>query len=220
MRLPFLIAYGRHMSRYKEYRGPKRRGYDEDYTPDYSAPERQPDYFSPRPPLTQGSELIEATVKWFNADKGYGFVTLVGGCDAFLPARALEAVGRSTVPDGARLKVRIGQGPKGPQVAEVVEVDASTAQVPSRAERSPGHRSSSQRAGSGPTEECLGSVKWFNIEKGFGFVAQDRGGKDVFVHATTLDRSGLNELAEGQRVRMQISQGRKGPEARSIQLLD
>lgn len=56
-------------------------------------------------------------------------------------------------------------------------------------------------------EECLGSVKWYNVEKGFGFVAQDRGGKDVFVHATTRGRGGLNELAEGQRVRMQISQG-------------
>jgi cold shock protein len=95
-------------------------------------------------------------------------------------------------------------------------VDASTAQVPSRA----AHRSSSQRAGSGPTEECLGSVKWFNVEKGVGFVAQDRGGKDVFVRVTTLDWRGLSELPEGRRVRMQISQSQKGPEARSIELLD
>jgi CspA family cold shock protein len=71
-----------------------------------------------------------------------------------------------------------------------------------------------------PTEECLGSVKWYNAEKGFGFVAPDRGGKDVFVHVTTLDRGGLTGLAEGQRVRMQISHGQKGPEARSIELLD
>ena len=62
--------------------------------------------------------------------------------------------------------------------------------------------------------------QWYNVEKGFGFVAQDRGGKDVFVNATTLDRSGLSELPEGQRVRMQISHGQKGPEARSIELLD
>ena len=136
------------------------------------------------------------------------------------PSRALEAAGHSSVPDGARLKVRISQGPKGPQVAKVIDVDASFAQVPSRAERSPAHRPSSQRAGAGPTKECLGSVKWFNVEKGFGFVAQDRGGKDVFVHVTTLDRSGLSELPEGRRVRMQISQGQKGPEARSIELLD
>ncbi|MET0469470.1 MAG: cold-shock protein [Xanthobacteraceae bacterium] len=84
----------------------------------------------------------------------------------------------------------------------------------------PSPRPSSPRPGAGATEECLGSVKWYNVEKGFGFVAQDRGGKDVFVHATTLDRSGLSELPEGQRVRMQISQGQKGPEARSIELLD
>ena len=84
----------------------------------------------------------------------------------------------------------------------------------------PSLRPSSPRLGAGPTEECLGSVKWYNVGKGFGFIAQDRGGKDVFVHATTLDRGGLNELLEGQRVRMHISQGQKGPEARSIELLD
>jgi cold shock CspA family protein len=51
-------------------------------------------------------------------------------------------------------------------------------------------------------------------------VGQDSGGKDVFVHAKTLERGGLSDLAEGQRVRMQIGQGQKGPEARSIELLD
>ena len=208
------------MSRYKEHRGPNRRGYDDDYTPDHPGAGRQPDYFSPRPNLTQGSEAVEASVKWFNADKGFGFVTVAGGSDAFLPSRALEAAGHSSVPDGARVKVRISQGPKGPQVAEVLEVDMSTAQVASRTERRVSTRPSSSPPGAVPTEECLGSVKWYNVERGFGFVAQDRGGKDVFVHATTLGRSGLNELAEGQRVRMQISQGQKGLEARSIELLE
>ena len=207
------------MSRYKDHRGPKRRGSDEDYTPDYYAAERQPEYFSPRPTLTQGSDPVEASVKWFNADKGYGFVTVVGGSDAFLPARALEAAGHSSVPDGARLKVRIGQGPKGPQVAEVIEVDTSTAQVMSTTGRRPASRPQRQ-SGVGSTEECVGSVKWYNPDKGFGFVGQNGGGKDVFVHATTLDRGGLSGLAEGQRVRMQIGQGQKGPEARSIELLD
>ena len=69
---------------------------------------------------TQGSEPVEASVKWFNADKGFGFVIVAGGADAFLPARALEMAGHSAVPDGARLKVRISQGQKGPQVAEVL----------------------------------------------------------------------------------------------------
>ena len=102
------------MSRYKEHRGPKRRGYDEDYTPDYQAAERQPEYFSPRPSLTQGSEPVEATVKWFNADKGFGFVVVAGGPDAFLPARALEMAGHSSVPDirgVAELSHRPARGP-------------------------------------------------------------------------------------------------------------
>src|SRR3954471_8299928 len=120
------------MSRYKEHRGPRQRGYDEDYAPDYQVTARQPEYFSARTNLTQGSEPVEATVKWFNADKGFGFVAVAGGSDAFLPARALEAAGHSSVPDGARVKVRIGQEQKGPQVTELIEVDTSTATMTRR----------------------------------------------------------------------------------------
>ena len=209
------------MGRYKDYREPKRRGYDDDYTPQDQVTGKQANYPSPRPSAPQASEPLEAIVKWFNAEKGFGFVAVVGGSDAFMHIRQLEAAGHSSVPDGARVKVRIGQGQKGPEVTEVVEVDTSTAQMMSTTGRRPGLRSVSQRqSGVGPTEECVGSVKWYNPDKGFGFVGQDGGGKDVFVHATTLDRGGLSGLAEGQRVRMQIGQGQKGLEARSIELLD
>ena len=98
------------MSRYKEHRGPKRRGYDNDYTPDYPGAGGQPEYFTPRPNPTQGSEPVEATVKWFNADKGFGFVTVAGGSDAFLPARALEMAGQISVPDGDQPRA---EGPSG-----------------------------------------------------------------------------------------------------------
>ncbi len=60
----------------------------------------------------------------------------------------------------------------------------------------------------------------YKADKGFGFVGQDNGGKDVFVHASALTRAGLSGLTEGQRVRMQVGQGQKGLEARSIELLD
>jgi CspA family cold shock protein len=60
----------------------------------------------------------------------------------------------------------------------------------------------------------------YKADKGFGFVGQDDGGRDVFVHASALGRAGLSGLAEGQRVRMQIGQGQKGLEARSIELLE
>jgi cold shock CspA family protein len=69
---------------------------------------------------------------------------------------------------------------------------------------------------SGPEQQ--GTVKWYNTAKGFGFIAPSDGGKDVFVHASALRRAGLTELAEGQRVTIQISQGQKGPEAASIRV--
>jgi CspA family cold shock protein len=72
----------------------------------------------------------------------------------------------------------------------------------------------------GTTSESIGTVKMYKADKGFGFVGQDNGGKDVFVHASALTRAVLSGLIEGQRVRMQVGQGQKGLEARSIELLD
>ena len=72
----------------------------------------------------------------------------------------------------------------------------------------------------GLTSESIGTVKMYKADKGFGFVGQDNGGKDVFVHASALARAGLSGLAEGQRVRMQIGQGQKGLEVQAIELLD
>ncbi|WP_342666057.1 cold-shock protein [Skermanella stibiiresistens] len=68
-------------------------------------------------------------------------------------------------------------------------------------------------------EEVEGTVKWFNTTKGFGFVAPDSGGKDVFVHITAVERSGTGALQENQRVRMKVQQGQKGLEAVSIEAL-
>ena len=61
-------------------------------------------------------------------------------------------------------------------------------------------------------------MKWFNAEKGFGFISLVDGGKDVFVHATALTRSGMSTLTAGQRVIISYVQGQKGPEARSLRL--
>jgi CspA family cold shock protein len=72
----------------------------------------------------------------------------------------------------------------------------------------------------GSTTESIGTVKMYKADKGFGFVGQDNGGKDVFVHASALARAGLSGLAEGQRVRMQVGQSLKGLEAQTIELLD
>ena len=61
-----------------------------------------------------------------------------------------------------------------------------------------------------------GSVKWFNGEKGFGFIAPDGGGADVFVHYSEIDAGGFRSLDENQRVEFEITQGQKGPQAEHV----
>lgn len=61
-----------------------------------------------------------------------------------------------------------------------------------------------------------GTVKWFNEGKGFGFIAQDNGGKDLFAHFSEIQGSGFKTLAEGQRVEFEVKQGDKGPQATNI----
>lgn len=177
-------------------------------------------------PSGSGPEL-EATVKWFNAEKGYGFVALTDGSgDVFLHVNTLQAAGVQTVNPGATLRVRVGQGQKGRQVDQVVSVDESTATAaPPR--RAP-YQQRPQRSFDGPPRrqqvdlstavEMMGTVKWYNPDKGFGFITPQSGGKDVFIHATVLERAGLGPLQEGQSVRMGVVQGAKGPEAGTISL--
>ena len=61
-----------------------------------------------------------------------------------------------------------------------------------------------------------GTVKWFNAEKGFGFIEQDGGGPDVFAHYSNINAQGFRELQEGQKVEFDVTQGQKGPQAETI----
>ncbi|GAB2858159.1 MULTISPECIES: cold-shock protein [Lentzea] len=64
-----------------------------------------------------------------------------------------------------------------------------------------------------------GTVKWFNGEKGFGFIAQDGGGPDVFVHYSQIEGTGFKSLEEKQRVEFEIGQGQKGPQAQAVRAI-
>jgi CspA family cold shock protein len=64
-----------------------------------------------------------------------------------------------------------------------------------------------------------GTVKWFNADKGFGFISQDGGGDDVFVHFSAIQSDGYRSLEENQRVEFEITQGQKGPQAEQVRPL-
>ncbi|MFP5022652.1 cold-shock protein [Pseudonocardia phyllosphaerae] len=64
-----------------------------------------------------------------------------------------------------------------------------------------------------------GTVKWFNAEKGFGFIATDDQGPDVFVHYSAIEANGFRTLEENQRVDFESSQGKKGPQADSVRVI-
>ncbi|HCU57639.1 MAG TPA: cold-shock protein [Anaerolineaceae bacterium] len=69
-------------------------------------------------------------------------------------------------------------------------------------------------------ERELGVVKWFNGEKGYGFIARDNGEKDVFVHFSAINAEGFRTLREGQRVEFEVAQGQKGPQAQNVEIIE
>ncbi len=66
---------------------------------------------------------------------------------------------------------------------------------------------------------ATGTVKWFNTNKGYGFIAPDDGGKDVFVHITALEQSGIRQLDDGQKISYEVSENRGKEAAANIQLI-
>ncbi|MSO76824.1 MAG: cold-shock protein [Alphaproteobacteria bacterium] len=149
---------------------------------------------------------VRAVVKWYNPAKGFGFVQPDdGSADAFLHISVVAAAGHSELAEGAEIVCDISEGRKGPQVAAIHAVQPSEG------------RPAPKPGGGAMTVE--GTVKFFNGDKGFGFVTPDDGGKDVFIAARMIERFGLRTLAQGQRVRVTTRMGQKGPMAEAIELL-
>ncbi|RWO36135.1 MAG: DNA-binding protein [Mesorhizobium sp.] len=199
------------MGKYRDQREPRRRRYDDDPV-SFSERTSEPSYF--QRPSTVTAEPVDAEVIWFNTSKGFGFVKLSDGTEAYLHIRVVEAAGSRAVAEGTRLKVAVEESPRGRQVVHVLEISDQIVKTPADARLAEG-----SIAGKGGAQlESEGTVKWYNPEKGFGFIAPDNGEKDVFVHATALSRSGLSLLVEGQKVIVECGQGKKGLEVRSVRL--
>jgi CspA family cold shock protein len=206
-------------------------------------------------------------VKWFNATKGYGFITLDNGGDAFCHASALQALGHSDVQPGTTVVCDLSDSQRGMQVVTVHSVDTSTAEAPTRGGGGPrrdgggfgggggrfgdrdgggfgggggrfGDRSDrgdrggygggggfggggySRDRDSGPSGPMVeGKVKFFNDQKGFGFVMPDNGSGDIYLHASALRRSGVQAVEPDQRIRYSTRQGNKGVEVDKVEVI-
>ena len=164
------------------------------------------------PPESDQGFQTEAVVKWFSLTKGFGFVAPVdGSSDAFIHSSVVSRAGLRDVAEGTKLLVQVGDGAKGRQVLNIVQVLGISEVMPQSNPRPPA---------TGPEVEMTGVVKWFKADKGFGFVTPDDGGRDIFVHRTVVLRAGVQSLESGQKVKMMVQTAAKGREASSIELIN
>ena len=150
---------------------------------------------APAGPELATGDVVQGTVAWFDAGKGFGFVTPDGGgADVFVHVRALPFDG--PLEEGERVELQVRQGDRGPQAESVRLLDQPPA----------------AGAGGAHVQGAVlmqGTVSWFSEEKGFGFLVPD----DLFVHGTAVD-GGV--LADGQRVVFEVVQGERGPQAEQV----
>jgi cold shock protein len=182
-------------------------------------------------------QLPTGTVKFFNADKGFGFIAREQGDDVFVHFSNIDGDGYKTLGEGERVEFDVAPGRKGPEALNVRVISGGLDRPgrPQRPERarsaarplpdrlgSPGGRpwraSSTLPAAGVSTPLCTGTVKFFNADKGFGFIAREQG-DDVFVHFSNIEGEGYKTLSEGDRVEFDVAPGRKGPEAHNVRVI-
>ncbi len=158
----------------------------------------------------------DGTVSWYDGDKGFGFITPESdGPDVFVHVREL-ADGLPELVEGDRVTFATVVSEKGPQARDVRlarGVAPRGAPARSAGRTRPGPRG----AGEVPARGGEGVVARYDAERGFGFIAPDAGGADLFVHVSVL--RGAEELYPGDRVRYQVRQSDRGPQADRVELV-
>ena len=153
-------------------------------------------------------------MSWYDGGKGFGFITPdSGGHDVFVHVRAL-ADGLTELGEGDRVTYDVVESEKGPQARDVRLARGSTprgapATSPTRGRS--GHREASDV----PARGGEGVVARYDADRGFGFIAPDAGGADLFVHVSVL--RGAEALQQGDRVRYQVRQSDRGPQADRVE---
>ena len=148
------------------------------------------------------NEILSGHVKWFNAEKGYGFVTCNDvDSDILLPATALTAFGQSSVAEESAIMFLYRETPRGFQIVSIYAIESPAISndqtLIEESER---------------TDSPLvpARVKWFNSERGFGFANVFTDATDIFLHADILRRNGLTKLVEGEAICLRYSDRENG----------
>jgi CspA family cold shock protein len=140
---------------------------------------------------------VLGTVAWYESTKGYGFATVDGGGEIFVHSSAI--VGGGVITEGQRVAFLVVDGEKGPQADHLLPLGPQA-----------GRQATSDGAD--------GTVVFFDVAKGFGFVTPDDGGEDLFAHARSLV-GGATELVEGDRVSYRVADGERGPQAQDVRIV-
>ncbi len=150
-------------------------------------------------------------VKWYDAEKGYGFVVpSEGGPDVMVHAAVVRAAGLSSLEEGRTVSLTVVRGDRGLQATEVVGV-SEAAPPEAEAARAEAARPTEIAAEAEPEGEFKAArVKWFNKQKGFGFLNVFGDPADVFVHMETLRRHGFQDLQPGEAICVRLVQGPRG----------
>ena len=160
---------------------------------------------------------ISASVERYDREKGEGLLLPADGSPG-IPCRrpALAAVGLDTLLPGAVVECEAVDGGRGLQVSRILSVEPpAPVRVPARPRRDTPDR---RGGGTIPAEavDLPGTVKFYNPVRGFGFVAPDGGGPEVFVHASVLERCGMGDPIPGQRVLVRAESVPRGLQATGI----
>ena len=162
---------------------------------------------------TDKKNVLKGHVKWFDPDKGFGFVVAdTGGPDILLHANVLRNYGQSSIADGAIVELSVLETERGMQAVEVLGIDTSGL---------PAGAGLSDFADMDPVEMALAPleparVKWFDKAKGFGFANVFGSTEDIFVHVEILRHSGLVDLLPGEAVTVRVMDGNRGRMATEV----
>jgi CspA family cold shock protein len=160
-----------------------------------------------------GALSLSGVLKWFDVTRGFGFLVAddpaIG--DILIHFSILQAHGRRSLPEGARVTCLAVKRERGMQASEILSIDLSGAvEVESRG------RAGSDRIDPAALAEDAGPfepvrVKWFNRLKGYGFLVREADSADIFIHMETLRRAGIVEVEPDQPLLARVVEGRKGP---------